>query len=274
MNTSILNLIHNEKYSQARSKIMKMNVVDIAQLLEELEGEKLIIIFRLLPKEIAVHVFSYMSNEQQYIIETITDKEIRNIVETLFLDDTVDILEEMPANIVKKVLKNTSEGKRELINQFLNYPENSAGSIMTIDYVDFKKEMSIKKAIEHIRKTGIDRETINICYVINKNRKLEGIIPLRKLILYDENIVLGDIMETNIISISTYDDQEYIANLFKKYDLLAMPVVDNENRLVGIITIDDIVHVIEEENTEDFYKMAAMEPSEKKYLKTNVFTLA
>ena len=275
MNKVIMNFIEQGKFSQARNEIIKMNVVDIAQVLDELEAEKLIVVFRLLPKEIAADVFAYISTEQQqYIVEVVTDKEIKNIIDELYLDDTIDILEEMPSNIVKKILKNTNKDMRELINHFLNYPDNSSGSIMTIEYVDLKKEMTIKEALHHIKKTGVDKETIDICYIIDNNRKLEGIVSLRKLILSNEDVIIKDIMNTNIISIHTHDDQENTAALFKKYDLLAMPVVDKENRLVGIITIDDIMDIIDQENTEDFQKMAAMQPSDEEYLKTNVFTLA
>lgn len=275
MKKIIMNYIEQGRFSQVRDEIVKMNVVDIAHLLEDLEVEKLLLVFRLLPKEIAANVFSYMSTEQQqHIIEVITDKEINNIVKELFLDDTIDILEEMPSHIVKKILRNTDQYMREVINQFLKYPENSAGSIMTIEYVDLKKEMTVRKSLNYIRKTGVDKETINICYVIGKNRKLEGIVSLRRLILSDQEVVIKDIMNTSIISINTNTDQEEIASLFKKYDLLAMPVVDNENRLVGIITIDDIVDIIEQENTEDLQKMAAMQPSDEEYLKTSIFALA
>lgn len=268
-------LLHEGRYSQIRNELTQMNVVDIAYLLEELDNEQALIIFRILPKEIAVEVFTYFSFEhQQYIIESVTDREIRNIVENLFMDDTVDILEEMPANVVKKIIKNTNEDKRKLINQFLNYPENSAGSIMTIEFVDLKKEMTVKEALDHIKETGVDKATIDICYVIDRNRKLEGTLPLRKLLLSEEDVLVGDVMETNVVSVNTNDDQEDIAGKFRKYDLIAMPVVDNENRLVGIITIDDIIDTIEQENTEDFQKMAAMVPSDEEYLKTGVFSLA
>jgi magnesium transporter len=220
-------------------------------------------------------VFSYVSKEQQeFIIESITDREIKSIIDELFLDDTVDLIEEMPANVVKKVLKNTSEERRKLINQFLKYPENSAGSLMTIEVVDLKKEMRVDQALEYIRRIGLDKETINVCYVMDKNRKLEGIIPIRKLILSEPDETIENIMETNIISVHTLDDQEDIANIFRKYDLLAIPVVDKEGRLVGIITIDDIVDIIEQENTEDFQRMAAMQPSDEEYLKTSVVELA
>ncbi|MDD3840974.1 MAG: magnesium transporter [Clostridia bacterium] len=275
MLSDITNLVKQGKFVQARDEITKMNVVDLAQSLETLQPHTALVIFRLMPKEIAAEVFSYMSFEQkQFIIESITDKEIKGIIDELFFDDTVDFIEEMPANVVKRVLKNTSESKRKLINQFLKYPDNSAGSLMTIEYVDLKKEMTVKDALEHIRKTGIDKETIDICYVMNKNRKLEGVLPIRKLILNEESVVIREIMNTNFIYIHTHDDQEDIALLFKKYDLLVMPVVDSENRLVGIITIDDIVDIIEQENTEDFQRMAAMQPSEEEYLKTGVFELA
>lgn len=275
MQDIIKNLVKEGMFSKVKDEIVKMNVVDIASLLEELEEEKMLIIFRLLPKDISAEVFSYMHTEQQqYIIEVITDKEIQTITDRLFLDDTVDILEEMPSNVVKKILKNTTKQKRQLINLFLKYPENSAGSIMTIEYVDLKKELKVKDSLEYIKQTGVDKETVNVCYVINKNRKLEGVVSLRKLVLTDGDIVIKDIMDTNFISIPTNADQEEIASLFKKYNLLAMPVVDKENRLVGIITIDDIVDVIEQENTEDLQKMAAMTPIDEEYLKTGVFTLA
>ncbi|TCT12142.1 magnesium transporter [Natranaerovirga pectinivora] len=275
MKDIIIELFAQGKYSQIKNEIGKMNVVDIAQLFAELEEDAIMIVFRLLPKEMAADVFTYLSFEQQqYVIESITDKETKNIIDDLFLDDAVDLLEEMPANVVKKILKNTTEEKRKLINQFLKYPDNSAGSIMTIEYVDLDKEMTVKASLEHIKKTGVDKETIDICYITDKARRLEGIVPIRKLILNDENVIIDDIMDKNFLSIKTDDDQEEIAYLFKKYDLVAMPVVDKENRLVGIITIDDVVDIIEQENTEDFQKMAALEPSEEEYLKTSVFSLA
>lgn len=275
MKDLVVVLLKAGKFAKIREEFSELNVVDIAQLIEEFDGEDILILFRLLPKEIASGVFTYLSVEQQeYIIEGITDRETQNIIRDLFLDDTVDMLEEMPANIVKKILKNTSEDKRKLINQFLKYPDNSAGSLMTIEYVDLKKEMSVAQAIAHIKKTGIDKETIDICYVTDRGRKLEGIVSLRTLILSNEDTIVEDIMYTNIISINTHDDQEDIANQFKKYDFLAMPVVDHEKRLVGIITIDDIVDIIEQENTEDFQRMAAMAPSEEQYLKTSILTLS
>jgi len=271
----IIKLINEGKYTEIRNELIKLNVVDIAQFLSELEEDKSLIVFRLLPKEIAAEVFSYMSSEQQrYIIESITDREIKGIIDELFMDDTVDLLEEMPANVVKKILKNIGEQERKIINQLLMYPDYSAGSLMTIEYVDLRKEMTVGEAIRHIRETAIDKETIDVCYVTDNNRKLEGAVSIRKLILSDEAALVKDLMETNIVSIHTHMDQEEIADLFKKYDLLVMPVVDKENRLVGIITIDDIVDIIEQENTEDFHVMAAMQPSEEEYLKTRVVKLA
>lgn len=275
MKETILNLIEQGKHAEARKEIIEMNVVDIAQLFEELDRQKILVIFRILPKDIASGVFSYIPYElQRYIVESITDKEIENIINELFFDDAIDFLEEMPSNIVKRVLKNTDENKRKLINQFLNYPEDSAGSIMTIEYVDLKKEMTVKQAIQHIKETGVDKETIDTCYVIDNYRKLEGVISIRKLILSEDSALVKDIMESDVIYVNTHDDQEKIASLFKKYDFLSMPVVDNERRLVGIVTIDDIIDIIDQENTEDFQKMAAMQPSEEEYLKTNVLVLA
>ncbi len=275
MKNIIMTLLQEGNFTQVRAEILKLNIVDIAKIIEEFEDEKVLLLFRLLPKEFAANVFSYLSYErQQYIIETTTDSEIKYIINDLFLDDAVDLLEEMPANVVKKILKNADENTRNLINQFLNYPEHSAGSLMTIEYVDLKKEMIVTDALIYIRKIGIDKETIDICYVIDSNRKLEGAVSIRKLILSDSDVIISEIMDTSIISIRTHDDQEEIASLFKKYDLLVMPVVDNEDRLVGIITIDDIIDIIDKENTEDFQRMAAMAPSEEEYLKTGVFVLA
>jgi magnesium transporter len=275
MSELILELITQNKLTEARHELEDMNIVDIAQLFEEIEMHQLIKFFRILPKDIAADVFSYIPTElQAYIIESITDFEIKHIIDDLFFDDTMDLIEEMPAVVVKKVLKNTDEQMRKLINQFLNYPEDSAGSIMTIEFVDLKKEMTVKQALSHIRKTGIDKETINTCYVIDANRTLEGIVSIRRLILSNSDELVEDIMDTDIIYIHTYDDQEKIAMLFKKYDLLSMPVVDNEIRLVGIITVDDVVDIIDQENTEDIHKMAAMAPSEEEYLKSGIFMLA
>ncbi len=272
---TIKNLIEESKYKELKLTINTINAVDIAELFEELSMDKVLITFRILSKDTAADVFAYLNrDQQQFIIESITDREIKNIINELFIDDTVDFLEEMPASVVKRVLKNTDDQTRQIINQFFNYPENSAGSIMTIEFVDLKKNMSVNQAIAHIRRTGLDKETINNCYVIDKNRKLEGIVSIRRLILSDEEAIIEDIMETSIIKINTFDDQEIIADLFKKYDLTTMPVVDKENCLVGIVTVDDVIDVIEQENTEDFQIMAAITPSEEEYLKTPALIMA
>lgn len=271
----IIDLINSKNVRQAREELAQRNVVDIAALFEELDKENIVKVFRVLPKDMASDVFSYMEQEQQvHIIDSLTDSEVYHIINDLYADDTVDLLEELPASVVKKILRNTHEDRRKIINQLLNYPDSSAGSIMTVEYVNLKKEMAIDTALAYIKKTAIDKETINTCYVIGPNRILEGIVSIRKLILSDSDVLINDIMSSDIISVNTLDDQENIAKLFKKYDLLSIPVTDNEKRLVGIITIDDIVDIIDQENTEDFQKMAAMEPSSEEYLKTNVWTLA
>lgn len=270
-----IRLINEKKFIDARKTLENKNVVDIATLLGEMDKESVVKIFRVLPKDMAADVFAYLDHEERlFIINSITDIEISNIINDLFIDDTVDFLEELPANVVKKVLKNTDENTRKIINQFLKYPESSAGSIMTIEYADLKKYMTVNEAIAHIKKTGIDKETINTCYVLGDNRELQGIVSLRKLILSDGDILIEDLMKTEFIHVNTLDDQENIAQLFKKYDLLSIPVTDNEKKLVGIITIDDIVDIIDQENTEDFQKMAGMEPNEEEYLKTSVWSLA
>jgi magnesium transporter len=271
----ILQLIHEKKFTEVREKIINFNPVNIAELIEDLELSETILIFRMLPKDLAADVFNYISNEsQEKIISSITSNELQYIMDELFFDDMIDLLEEMPSKVVKEILKYSNVEERKLINEFLNYPEYSAGSLMTIEYVDLKKNMTVMQAIEHIKATGVNKETIYTCYVIDEKRKLEGIISLRNLILSDYDLKVGDIMEKDIVYVNTHQDQEEVANAFKKYDLIAVPVVDMEDRLTGIITIDDIVDVIDQENTEDFQKMAAISPSEKEYLDTGVWTLA
>lgn len=275
MKEKILSLIEQGKYFEARNEISSLNVVDAANLFEEIEQKHILLVFRILPKDFSSEVFSHMSLElQKHVIDSMTDEEAIRIFDDLFLDDAVDILEEMPANVVKKILKNSNDDMRALINQFLNYPEDSAGSLMTIEYVDLKKEMTVKQAIQYIKEIGIDKRTINTCYVMDGSRILEGVISLRKLILSDESAIIKDIMETDVMSINTHDDQEEVAALFRKYDYYVMPVVDKENRLVGIITVDDVLDVIDREATEDLQKMAAMQPSETEYLKTSNWRLA
>ncbi|HHV45879.1 MAG TPA: magnesium transporter [Tissierellia bacterium] len=268
-------LIQQRNYITIKKELDKLNPVDVAELLEPLELHTSLLIFRMLSKDLAVEVFSSFSVEKQRdIIGLVTDRELKNIVEELFFDDMVDIIEEMPASLVKKILSHAKEEERNLINQFLNYPPDSAGSIMTIEYVDLKKGMTVRDALKHIKKTGLDKETVYTCYVTDGNRKLEGIVSLRKIVISDEDETIEDIMNTDVIYVNTHDDQETVANVFKKYGFLALPVVDREHRLTGIITVDDIMDVMEQEATEDFQRMAAMSPSEEAYLDTGILTLA
>ena len=268
----VLELLNTKQYTKLRQYLAELNDADIAGLLEELEEEDMLKVFRILPKDLAADVFSYLDmDNQQKIITSLSDKEATNIINNLMADDAADLLEEMPANIVKKLLTNASPEVRRDINHLLRYPEDSAGSIMTVEYVDLKENLTVNQAIERIRKVGLDSETINICYVLDAQRRLVGTVALRYLLLMDGDEIIGDIMHENVISINTLMDQEEVARQFKKYDFTAMPVVDNENRLVGIITVDDIVDIIEEETTEDMEKMAAIVPSDKPYMKTGVF---
>ncbi len=271
----LLNLLSSGKHSELRGALMMLNEVDIARFMESLDKEKLLLTFRILPKDISADVFAYMSAEQkQTLVESIGDNEIRSLIEDMFLDDTVDFLEELPANVVKRVLQNTSESKRNLINQFLRYPENSAGSLMTIEYMELKRGLTVREAMTAIRKTGLDKETIYTLYIIDQARHLIGTIALRSLILADDDVLIDSLMNNNTISVKTLDDQEIVAETVREYDLMTIPVVDNENRLVGIITADDVMDVIEDENTEDFEKMAALTPAEEEYLKMTPWQLA
>ena len=271
----IVELLEQNKLAELKEILINENPIDIADVFEDFPKEKYLIIFKLLPKDFSSEVFSYLSPEkQQEVIENITDDEIKFIVEDMYLDDTVDFIEEMPANIVDKILKNTSSDKRKLINQMLKYPENSAGSVMTVEYISFKDNYTVKQAIEYYRKVAIDKEETDICFVTDTKKKLVGIISLKTLILSKDDSYIQDEMNTNFVSVLTLDDQEEIAALFRKYDLTTMPVVDHEDRLVGVITVDDIVDVIDQENTEDIQKMAAMNPSDEEYLKESVISLA
>ena len=276
----ILELYGKKDLKEIKRLLSECNEADIAELLQEISDEQddsalLITLFRMLPKENAAEVFAYLDKDlQQLIIETITEKEIYDIVNSLFLDDTIDFIEEMAANVVKKVLRHTEPDRRELINKFLNFPEDSAGSIMTIEFVEFHPDLTVGDALTKIRKTGIDKETVYYCYVISSDRKLLGLVELKSLLIEDDSKTVGEIMEPNPIFVNTLDDQEHVANVFRKYGFYSMPVVDQEKRLVGIITADDVMTVMEEEATEDIEVMAAVSPSEKPYLKTGVFTLA
>ena len=271
----LFDLVSRKQFRQLKDELCEMNEFDVASFLEELDSEKQIIIFRMLPKELASDVFACLEVEtQEHIINSITDKELAYIIEELYVDDAVDMLEELPATVVKRVLQNAAPSTRLQINEFLKYPENSAGSIMTAEYIGLKKSMTVQEAFAYIRKHGYDKETIYTCYVMDAKRMLEGVVTVKDLLMNDYEVKIEDIMDTNVIKAVTTDDKEEIADLFNKYDLLSLPVVDHENRLVGIVTIDDAVDVMEEEATEDFEKMAAMLPSEKPYLKTSVLELA
>lgn len=268
-------LLESGRHGELRGALMMLNEVDIAEYLKELDPEKMLMVFRILPKDVSSDVFSYMDSDQrQHLIESISDTEAAALVDEMFIDDAVDFIEELPAGVVKRVLQNTSKEKRDLINQFLRYPENSAGSIMTIEFCEAHAGQTVRQTIEEIKRTGIDKETVYTVYVIDDRRQLEGTVALRKLIMADDGTPIERLMDQNVISVITTDDQETVADTVRKYDLMSIPVVDKENRLVGIITVDDIVDVIEEENTEDFEKMAALIPSEDEYMRTSVRGLA
>ena len=268
-------LLERRDYHALRAMLAEENEVDIAEGIAQLPQEKAVVAFRTLPKELAAEVFSNLPPEtQQIIIQSATDQELSAIVEELYVDDAVDMLEELPANVVKRVLKNARPDTRRLINQYLNYPENSVGSIMTAEFTDLRQTMTVAEAIDHIRRTGADSESIYTCYVTNASRKLEGVVSIRELLLAGDDQRVADLMEADVITAETTEDQEEAVARMMKYDFISLPVVDKEQRLVGIVTVDDVMDVMEEEATEDFEKMAAMAPSEKPYLKTSVFALA
>ena len=265
-------LLRTKQYTRLRQSMAEVNDADIAAFIESLDEGELLKVFRILPKSCAADVFSYLEVENQHLIITaLSDKEAANIIDNLMADDATDFLEEMPANIVKKLLANASPETRRDINHLLRYPEDCAGSIMTVEYVDLKENITVQDAIERIRKVGVDSETINICYVLDSKRTLVGTVALRYLLLSPADAVIGDIMHENVISLHTLMDQEEVARQFQKYDFTSMPVVDNENRLVGIVTVDDVVDILQEEATEDIEKMAAIVPSDKPYMKTGTF---
>ncbi|MBQ3079253.1 MAG: magnesium transporter [Clostridia bacterium] len=268
-------LLSANRHNELRGALMMLNVVDIAEFLSTLETDKMLKVFRILPKDISADVFSYMDDTQrQKLIESIGDSEIGSLISDMFIDDAVDFLEELPAGLVKRVLANVDENSRKIINRFLSYPEYSAGSIMTIEYCDFHMGITVHDALKELKRTGVDKETIYTLYVLDAQRKLLGTVPLRKLILADDDVKIENLMNPNFICANTHDDQEAVADLVRKYDLLSVPVVDKEGRLVGIVTSDDIIDVIEEEATEDIEKMNALLPSEDEYMKTSVWTLA
>lgn len=268
-------LIEEKNLKELKQVVSEMNVVDVAEVIEDLEDKQMLLVFRMLPKDMGSDVFSYMEMyNKKRIINSITDEELHSILDELYFDDMVDVIEEMPANVVTKVLKNAPADRRKLINDFLRYPEDSAGSIMTIEYVSLKPEMTVKEALDYIKKVGIDKETIYTCYVENEYKMLIGFVSLRTIVTSDESQLIKNIMVEDVIFVSTQDDQEEVADIFTRYGYLALPVVDNEHRLCGIITFDDILDIVEAEATEDFHKMAAVAPSDDEYLDQSAWQLA
>lgn len=272
MTKTILELIDEKKYAEIVRLLMDMNPADVAPAMAAMPESVMPVVFRLLPKEFAAEVFSYMESEdQEILIHAFSDKELDEVMSQLFLDDTVDMIEEMPANVVKRILRHVDAETRKMINQVLNYPKDSAGSIMTMEYVDLKRQMTVEQAFARIRKTGVDKETVYTCYVTDDKRKLEGIVTVKDLLFTKQDVKISDIMTTNVKFVYTYTDQEEAAAALGKYDFMAIPVVDTEDRLVGIVTVDDAMDVIQEEATEDIQKMAAISPSDKPHLKMSIF---
>ena len=262
--------LEKKSYRQFTDLIDKLNPIDVAEYIEEFPEEKLLTVFRLLKKDTAAEIFAELgSTARETIILTTTDRDIAGIVENLFVDDAVDLLEELPASMVKRILRSAKPEKRALINKFLQYPDCSAGSIMTAEYIDLKKTMTVKEAVSKIRKTGVKKETVYTAFVIDASRKLEGIVSLKDLLFADEEDVIGDIMSTDLLRAETTDHQEKVASIISKYDLLSLPIVDKEDRLVGIVTVDDAIDVIHEEATEDIEVMAAISPTTKSYMETS-----
>lgn len=268
-------LVEDGKLKEAREYLKSYNSVDIADILEPLDNKTTLLLFRMLPKDKAVDVFAFFSREEQTnIIQAITDDEVTEIVNALNFDDRIDFLEEVPANITNKVLKYASKDERDLVNKFLNYPKESAGSIMTIEYIALTDQMTVGEALDHIKEVGLDTQLIYTCYVLDpESRRLEGYVSMRKLVTSERDVKIVDLMETNIITVNSHDDQEEVARLFSRYGFVAMPVLDNEERMVGIITVDDIMDVIEQETTEDFEIMAGVSPQGKSYLDISVWQL-
>ena len=270
----IEDLLKRKQYTALRDLLADLEPADIASLFEDLDEDSIPLLFRLLPKEPAAEVFVELDPDaQEMLIRGFSNTELKEVLDELYLDDAVDIVEEMPANVVKRILKHADPDTRKSINEILKYPDDSAGALMTTEFVDLKRDMTVEDALKRIRRTGTDKETINVCYVVDPARKLQGIVSLRTILLSDEDDTIDEIMETHVISVSTLEDKEDVAQTFSKYNFIALPVVDKEDRLVGIITIDDIVDVIQDENTEDIKKMAAIIPSDEDYMKTSVWSL-
>lgn len=269
----IKELLETKKFSKLKEYLEKLNSADIPSFFDELNNEECIILYRLLSKEKAAEVFTELDSDiQEKLIEALTDKELKEVIDELFIDDTVDLIEEMPSNVVKRILKHIDKEERKIINELLNYPEDSAGSIMTTEFIDLKENMTVEECFNKIKKEGMDKETLYTCYILSLTRKIVGVIGLKDLLLAEKDKKVSEIMDTNVITINTLDDQEEVSKKFDKYNKYALPVVDNESRLVGIITIDDAIDVMHEEAKEDFEKMAAVMPSEDSYFKTSVFT--
>jgi len=272
---NVLTLLEEKSYAKLRSILCELNPVDLAEVLSEIPEDRLPLVFRILPKELAAEAFVEMdSDSEEQLIRSFSDRELKEVIDEMFLDDMVDVIEEMPANVATRILKSTDRSTRDTINELLKYPDDSAGSIMTIEYVRLRLNMTVLEAFDRIRSTGVDKETIYSCYVTDENRRLIGVVSVKTMLLSDFSAKIGDIMETNVIFVYTDTDKEDVARLFDRYNFLALPVVDKEKRLVGIVTVDDAMDVLREENTEDFVKMAAIQPVDEEYLKTSVFTHA
>ncbi len=273
-NDELTELLDNRDMKQLQKRMEEMNEFDVAEFLSEIGDKRMPMVFRLLSKETAAEVFAnFEAPEQEQIINSITDSELGNIIEELYVDDAVDMMEELPANVVKRVMRTATPETRNLINQYLRFPENSAGSIMTSEFVDLKKYMSVKESFARIRRIGEDKETIYVCFVISADRKLEGIVTVKDLLLADDDVIIEELMDRNVIFATTTEDQESVSEKFSDYDLMALPVVDKEGRLVGIVTVDDIIDVMEQEATEDFEIMAGMTPSDKPYSRTSILEM-
>ena len=270
-NEKVLKYLEEREFPKLGHLLKEMNPADVAELYEELPEESMALVFRLLPKELAADAFAYMEPDvQTVLIEKFSDRELHYVINELYLDDAVDMIEEMPANLVHRILKNLDEETRASVNQILNYPKDSAGSIMTMEYVDLRRGMTVEEAFDRIREIGVEKETIYTCYVTDNRRKLRGIVTVKGMLLAPKDALIRDIMETNLIYVTTQTDKEEVAGLFDKYDFLAVPVVDNDQRLLGIVTIDDAIDVIQEEATEDIEMMAAITPTDRPYMKTGV----
>lgn len=268
-------LIEEKKFNDLRIYLEDVNSADFPSMLEELNEEQTLLIYRLLSKEKAAEVFAELDSDiQEKLLNALTDKELKSVVDELFMDDTVDLIEEMPSNVVKRILKNIDKADRKVVNELLNYPEDSAGSIMTTEFIDLKENMTVDDAFAKIKQIGLQKETVYNCYVLSLDRKIKGFIDIKDLLVAERTDLLKDIMDDNVITVNTLEDQETVAKMFDKYNMFALPVVDKEERLVGIVTIDDAIDVLQDENTEDFEKMAAMLPNEDSYFKTSVFTHA